>query len=119
MVVVVMANHHDIDKRYVFDFARRWRESLQRFHVDGCATILENRIKKDAQARWIFDQVACVAEPCGAQFWRLARVMEIGLADRDSRGSCVWRFGFTCEFAPSKVSQSFGKTTTQLTRLKP
>jgi hypothetical protein len=55
MVIVVVANNHDVDKRYIFDLARWRREALRGFQIDRRATILENRVEEDAQARWKFD----------------------------------------------------------------
>jgi hypothetical protein len=107
MVIVVVANNHDVDKRYIFDLARWGCEALRGLQIDRRAAILENRVEEDAQARWKFDQITCVTEPCRTEFWRFARVVEVGSADGDGGRGCVWRFGFTCEFAPSDVSQSF------------
>jgi hypothetical protein len=99
-----MANDYGIDERYVFDFTWRGREALQRLDIDGRATIFEDGVEQDAQARGELDQVARMAEPCGAEFGCIARSMEFRRANWDSRRRRVGCFGLTSNFAPSNVS---------------
>lgn len=90
MVVMVMADHHDIDNGDIFNLAWRRREALQIFQVDGRAAVFEDGVEEHAQTRGVFDEEAGVAEPGGAEVGGLACGVECGCVDGDGWGSSVW-----------------------------
>lgn len=120
MVVVVVAYHHDIDRRQVFEFAWRGRVALQALDVDRRAAVFKHRVEEHAQPAGELDVVASVAEPCGAELGSFACGEERGGADGDGGRCGVGFVGLACDFAAGKrLAAGFDDSMESLTRTYP
>lgn len=100
VVVVIMANHHSIDKGQVLDFTRRGRIALQALGVEGRAAVLEHGVEEDAQATGEFNIVTCMAQPGGTQFGGISRGVEAWGAYGHGRRRGIGCMRLAGEFSP-------------------
>ncbi len=67
MVVVVMGDDDGVDDGYVGDLAGWWGVAFGAHEGEGRASVFEDRVKENAEAIRIFDEVAGVAKPSCAE----------------------------------------------------
>lgn len=90
MIVMVVTDNYDINHGQILNLTRRRRKAFQALGINRCTAVFEDRVEEDAQTGGIFDKKTGMAEPCGAEFWRLSIRMESWFMDWNSWWSCVW-----------------------------
>lgn len=96
-----VAYHHDVDDGRVVDLAGDLRVPSRAHEGDGAAAFFEDRVEEHAQARWVFDVVAGVAEPCCSQGFAAVAGGEEGWGVYfDVWGCGVGPFRLSCKEVP-------------------